>query len=166
MENEAKEDRRGGKVWVILALSLVGLAVAAGPALALGRHLLNIPQGHPDPHGRRLAYLQYVAHAAVPTPGSALSVKVSPFAWDHGGCVVGTRGWTRAEVDIDFYAAAGSQIDLAMKTLRWKRVPAPGGDAVREYEPDNDQYQGYAWLYNRAAVWELDVSAAPAGGQC
>lgn len=67
-----------------------------------------------------------------------------------------------------FHTASGSiaQIDAAMTRQQWRPRPPKGGSAVREYEPAEDTYGGYEWLYasddGSGTKWELDVAADPA----
>jgi hypothetical protein len=127
----------------------------------------NGPHGNPDPGGKRLAYLERTAHAAVPADASVVSTKIHPYRWDPGGCDGGAAGWARAEIDLQFRPGTTREIDRAITSAHWRSVPVEGGTARREYQPaGHNRYDGYGWLFSspgtHGTIWELDLSAGPA----
>src|SRR5689334_16487771 len=69
--------------WKLCATVGTALLVAAVTvAWTAHRADPSAPHGNPDPGGTRVAYLQRVGHAAVPSGGSILSITVHKYSWD------------------------------------------------------------------------------------
>jgi hypothetical protein len=139
---------------------LVAVTVAAAAVVWLLHHFdPNTPHGTPDPGGKRLAYLEHAARAAVPAGATAVNLQIHRYAWRPGGCDGGAAGWARAEVDLEYRETDVSEIDTAMVDLGWKRLTVQGGDAVPK--PGNP-YEADATLFANGPTWDFEFTAAPA----
>jgi hypothetical protein len=149
-------------VWAIVAALMI---VLVGPVRSW---YIHHERGNPDPGGERLAVLTHVAKQAVPPTATDEQLRAIKSRWEAGGCDGGPDGWSRLEADEVFHTTDDSlaPIDAAMTRQHWRPLPSKGGTAVREYQPLEDSYEGYGWLYSstdgHGTRWELDVSAAPA----
>ena len=175
----ALRDRRPVLRWQLLGpvLVTVALAVIAGVWI-FHRVDPNTPHGNPDPGGKRLAYLEETARAAVPEGASVVSLQVHRYAWDPGGCDGGAAGWASAEVELTLRPADAAGIDSAMAALHWgvrpvdepdavpdlsHPLPARGPDLPPDYVPESgNPYDAIAMTFVEGSTWELDFMAAPA----
>ena len=174
----ALRDRRPVLRWQLLGPLLVTLALAVIAGVWLFHRVdPNTPHGNPDPGGKRLAYLQETARAAVPEGASVVSLQVHRYAWDPGGCDGGAAGWAQAAVVLTLRGADAGEIDSAMARLHWRARPvdrdaAPGSsypsparapDSPPDYVPESgNPYDAIAMTFAEGSTWELDFMAAPA----